>query len=93
MLKKFLQEQRQDLERYIEKTLINLLKTRYRYATDQYLTTEQLCKEWNISTRTLARYRSRDEYKNPLPYYQFGRQASYKWSDCLEFSDKYLRIE
>ena len=53
--------------------------------TNQYLTPEQITKEFGISIKTLASWRCNNRYK--LPYYKFGRKVVYKRSDISEFLD------
>lgn len=51
--------------------------------TNQYLTPEQINKEFGISVKTLASWRCNNRYN--LPYYKFGRKVVYKRLDVVEF--------
>lgn len=59
-----------------------------RYDPDEFITRKELAKRWNVHTNTIASYHDRTKYSPTISHYPFGKNISYKWSDCLEFAQR-----
>lgn len=59
-----------------------------RYDPDEFITRKELAKRWNVHVNTIASFHDREKYKPTISHYPFGKNISYKWSDCLEFAER-----
>ncbi|MEK6781823.1 MAG: helix-turn-helix domain-containing protein [Bacteroidota bacterium] len=66
---------------YLKQGIESLLMSK----PETWLTSKQVCSRYNISTRTLADYRS----KKLIPYSQVGSKVQYKQSEIEKFFERH----